>query len=312
MKTRKYLPGITSLLVALMFALGSAQASWSADSNLPPIRGDFEETDIVLGAEETIPGAPPENNNPAVLPIGSGSVPVPPQRKFEPVCIPNLADVSIECVLVNASCSVGPDGTLMRILEAPAGQNPPQWVDTTRTICQYSDRPLEATADGGDEMPVVTIEFFRRLPIAPSGLTVEPVPHTLVGAETNVYATPNEQTFNEEIDGFDVTVRAIPTSYTWSYGDGSSLGPTSQPGGPLPADRLGEKTATSHRYTETGDVQISLTTTYRGEYSINGSAWIAISGEAQITSATVELSVWRSVVNNYADNCLDNPEGAGC
>ncbi|MEV7647398.1 hypothetical protein [Arthrobacter sp. NPDC089319] len=158
----------------------------------------------------------------------------------------------------------------------------------------------------------MTIEFFRRLPIAPSGLSVEPVPHTLIGAETNVYASPNEQTFTEDIDGFDVTVRAIPTSYTWSYGDGSSFGPTSQSGGPLPADRLGEKTATSHRYTETGDVHVSLTTTYRGEYSINGSDWIAISGEAQIDSAAVPLSVWRSVVNNYADNCLENPEGAGC
>ncbi|MGW6173819.1 hypothetical protein ACWF5H_10040 [Arthrobacter sp. NPDC055138] len=234
------------------------------------------------------------------------------QRKYEPVCAPDMSNVAIECVLINSQCSIGADGTLMRILEAPAGQSPPQWVDTTRTICQYSDRPLEGTANDADELPVVTIEFFRRLPIAPSGLSVEPVPHTLIGAETNVYASPNEQTFTEHIDGFDVTVRAIPTSYTWSYGDGSSLGPTSQPGGPLPADRLGEKTATSHRYTDTGDVQVSLTTTYRGEYSINGSDWIAISGEAQVDSAAVALSVWRSVVNNYADNCLENPEGAGC
>ncbi|MGM0929938.1 MAG: hypothetical protein ACQEXN_09545 [Actinomycetota bacterium] len=297
--------------MALTFLMVLAAPSASGGAEEPPgFATDLDGKNIEIEAErqEQTEGAPRDVSEVEVI----GTTPQVPQRKYEPVCVPDLSNVSLVCVRMNEECSVGADGMLMRILEAPAGQSPPQWADTTRTICQYSDRPLDATTDGGAEVPVVTIEFFRRLPIAPSGLSVEPVPHTLIGAETNVYASPNEQTFNEDIDGFDVTVRAIPIAYTWSYGDGSSLGPTSQPGGPLPADRLGEKTATSHRYTETGDVQVSLTTTYRGEYSINGSDWIGISGEAQIASPAVALSVWRSVVNNYADNCLENPEGAGC
>lgn len=281
---------------------------------LPDWISNFEGNDIQIEGERTERGStsPPGGGGGRDDAQQVSSPEKVPQYKFEPVCIPDLSNIDLNCIALNADCSVGAEGTLMTVLTAPFGQSPPQWADTGERVCRYSDRPMSSVDGSEIVLPTVTVEFFRRLPIAPSGLTVEPVPHTLIGAETNVYATPNEQTFNEEIDGFDVTVRAIPTSYTWSYGDGSSLGPTTQPGGPLPADRLGEKTATSHRYTETGDVQVSLTTTYRGDYSINGSAWIAISGEAQITSATVELSVWRSVVNNYADNCLDNPEGAGC
>lgn len=237
----------------------------------------------------------------------------PTQVKYEPVCIADLNNISVECVMINDQCSVGVNGTLMRVLEAPAGQTPPVWSDTGTTTCRYSDDPSEdRPVEEDDDLPIVTAEFFRRLPIAPSRSSVEPAPHTLVGAETNVYAGPNLQTFTEDIEGHRVTLRAIPTSYTWNYGDGTLLGPLKSPGGALPAERIGERTETSHKYTATGDVGVTLTTSYRGEYSFNGTDWIGIDGEASVDSPPVDISVWRSVVNNFADNCLENPNGAGC
>jgi hypothetical protein len=235
------------------------------------------------------------------------------QTKYVPACSSQNNNGSINCAQMNELCSADGDGTLMHILTAPAGQVPPQWTPTAGAVCQFPDRPID-TEEEADEnpLPTITVEFFRRLPIAPSQLGVEPVPHTLIGAETNVFADPNPQRFDEVVDGHDVAVRAIPTSYTWDYGDGTTLGPTGDPGGPLSGDRIGEATATSHRYARTGDVQVTLTTTYRGEYSFNGTDWIGIDGEANVVSPSVGVSVWRSVVNNFADNCLENPNGAGC
>jgi hypothetical protein len=277
-------------------------------------------TDVLDNAIEVSGGQTSEGNKPSdnvdQLPAesvpGAGASVPKVQRKYEPACFQDLNDISISCLAINEQCSAGDGGALMRVLEAPAGQNPPEWRDTNRTVCRYRDQPLGPVIDEEQELPTVTIEFFRRLPIQPSNSEVQPAPDTLIGANTNVYARPAPQTFVEVLDGHDVSIRAIPTSYTWNYGDGTTLGPVPEPGGPLPTSRIGERTPTSHRYSATGDLAVVLTTTYRGEYSIDGMAWIGIDGQASVASPAVGLRVWRSVVNNYADNCLENPNGAGC
>lgn len=290
----------------------------AAEDELPPLGVNMQDKALeISGARKQEPsgGRPPAQPAPALAPPVATAVDNAnrSQVKHEPVCIADLNNISVACVMINDQCSVGVNGTLMRVLEAPAGQTPPVWSDTGSTTCRYSDVPSDdRPIEEGDDLPVVTAEFFRRLPIAPSGSSVEPVPHTLVGAETNVYADPNLQTFIEDIEGHRVTLRAIPTSYTWNYGDGALLGPVNSPGGALPPDHIGERTETSHVYTATGDVRVTLTTSYRGEYSFNGTDWIGIDGEANVVSPSVGVSVWRSVVNNFADNCMENPNGAGC
>ena len=90
---------------------------------------------------------------------------------------------------------------------------------------------------------------FQRLPVAAGSVTAQPSPHTLRGAETNFFAEAAQQQFDITILAQKVHVVAKPVQYTWNYGDGSSLGPQTAAGGPLPQDRWGEKTATSHVYT---------------------------------------------------------------
>ncbi len=109
-----------------------------------------------------------------------------------------------------------------------------------------------------------------------------------------------------------VHVVAKPVQYTWSYGDGTSLGPQTAAGGPLPQDRWGEKTATSHVYTATGDFPVVLTTHFQGTYSVNGGPPLPIPGQGQFSSPPQTVSVWRSITRNYADDCLRNPQGQGC
>lgn len=184
---------------------------------------------------------------------------------------------------------------------------------TTRVsdpICSPADQVPE-----GDEpmpMPVFTVEDLRRLEVSPAVTAVEPAPDTLVGLHTNMYASAEDQVFDIELAGFPVQVRVTPASYTWDYGDGTTFGPTELSGGPLPAGSWDEPTDTSHQYADTGDVSVVLTTEFAGEYSISGGPWLPVDGTSTVSSDPVALSVWRSTVRNYADDCFENPGGAGC
>ena len=109
-----------------------------------------------------------------------------------------------------------------------------------------------------------------------------------------------------------VHVTAKPVQYSWSYGDGAGLGPETAAGGPLPQDRWGEKTLTSHVYARTGDFPVVLTTYFQGTYSVNGGPPLPIPGQGQFSSPPQTVSVWRSITRNYADTCLQNPQGQGC
>ncbi|MFF2030715.1 PKD domain-containing protein [Arthrobacter sp. NPDC058192] len=153
---------------------------------------------------------------------------------------------------------------------------------------------------------------FRQLPVTPGKTVMQPSPHTLRGAETNFYAEASEQTFNVDMLGQDVFITAKPVQYTWSYGDGTSLGPQTVAGGSLPQDRWGEKTLTSHVYAQTGDFSVILTTHFQGTYSVNGGPQLPIPGQGQFSSPQQSVSVWRSITRNYADTCLENPQGQGC
>lgn len=182
---------------------------------------------------------------------------------------------------------------------------------------QRVSRPLclpagEVPESGSMPIPVFTVEDLQRLDIAAAVSIVEPAPHTLVNYNTNVYAEATAQEFTTTLADYPVTVRVYPIEYTWDYGDGTTLGPTQLTGYPLAEDQWDTPTDTSHRYTDTGDVQVTLSTTFEGEYSVAGGPWLAVDGTSTVTSAPVELSVWRAKVRNYADDCIENPNGTGC
>jgi hypothetical protein len=172
-----------------------------------------------------------------------------------------------------------------------------------------------AEAEGGEdvvELPTFTLQDFRTLAVAPALSAVQPAPDTLRGMHTNVWAEARPQQFSTELGGFPVQVRAVPVQYAWDYGDGTALGPTELSGAPLAEGAWDVETDTSHVYTETGEYTVSLTTWFSGEYSVAGGPWLPVAGLNDVPSAPVPISVWRSTVRNYADDCLENPQGTGC
>nr|WP_274707841.1 hypothetical protein [Arthrobacter sp. H16F315] len=235
----------------------------------------------------------------------------PNQYKYELQCHLGGGDFDTECLAVLVDCKSGPagqGGIPVVWLKAPAGVPNPTWTYHSGPTCLFDPRP----ADVLDRIAAMMQAEFQKLPIAPGSVTAQPSPHTLRGAETNFFANATEQQFDITILGQKVHVVAKPVQYTWGYGDGTSLGPQLAAGGPLPQDRWGEKTATSHVYPETGDFSVVLTTHFQGTYSVNGGPPLPIPSQGQFSSLPQTISVWRSITRNYADDCLRNPLGQGC
>lgn len=179
-------------------------------------------------------------------------------------------------------------------------------------MCVGQAQAEDANDDGYVPLPVFTLQDFQQLAVAPAENHAQPAPDTLKNMNTNVYAVAQPQTFETTLGGYPVSVRAYPVQYTWNYGDGTTLGPTPLTGSPLADGAWDVPTDTSHVYTRTGDFQITLTTSFYGEYNIAGTGWQPVNGYNQVTSPPVALSVWRSTVHNVADDCRVNPSGIGC
>ncbi|WP_228528928.1 hypothetical protein [Arthrobacter gandavensis] len=233
----------------------------------------------------------------------------PMQYKYEAACF-DEDNGDIDCfVRYGLECNAGPNGRLVWWSSALKGDDNPVWERLSEApTCIYSEDP----AAFQERLREAILRALQEAPIAPGTVTLQPSPHTLIGAHTNVYAEAQPQVFDMELLGQSIRIEVEPTEYTFSYGDGTVHGPVSTPGGPLPEARWGEQTSTSHRYSQTGDVPVSITTFFSGRYSVNGGPMIPIDGRAEVASPSQVLSVWRSESRNVADNCLVNPTGVGC
>ncbi len=177
------------------------------------------------------------------------------------------------CAVASRGCPQG----LLRYwgYRSVATAEPRVWNRTGQTCMA----PGAVGVDGAELAIGFTVEDFRRLPLPPATSVVEPPGgDVLINIETNAYATAAPTTIPTEVLGQPVTVRATPIAYTWDFGDGGSVGPTSDPGAPYPSLR------NAHAYTVPGDYAITLTTTYAGEFSVAGGPYLPIDGTAEVAS----------------------------
>ncbi|MFZ3416110.1 hypothetical protein [Arthrobacter sp. 3Tela_A] len=229
--------------------------------------------------------------------------------RFEPACFDDQNFGDLTCLNQATACTASEDGRLVWWFSGLRATDPATWPPLgDNPSCIYSEDP----AAFEERLREAVLTAFQEAPIAPGTMTLQPSPHTLVGAHTNVYVEAQPQVFEMELLGQSIRIEVEPTEYTFNYGDGTSYGPVSTPGGPLPETRWGEQTSTSHMYSQTGDFSVMVTTFFSGEYSVNGGPLIPMDGRAEVASPSQVLSVWRSESRNVADNCLVNPAGVGC
>lgn len=91
------------------------------------------------------------------------------------------------------------------------------------------------------------------------------------------------------------TVRIKPTlvSYRYHFGDGTSQGPTTSPGGTYPTGDV------THAYDMAGTYPTNVDIIYSADFSINGSAWIPIRDTVTITGPPQILTVTTAVNRLY-------------
>ncbi len=274
------------LLVALVLAAASLISSTP---------GAFASTPAQDGS---IGGAIPEGGNTVEI-IGreqepDGGVPAAEQTGASgpalvfariPACPGNDIETGVDIPCPEAETACGVPGMYQYWLYSgiPAGGQPltigmPGWT-FVGAICSAPAAPGEAG------FPGLSLEDFQRLPLPAGGAQVEPPgQYVLVNMPTNVFTTTTEPSIlTTTVLGVPVQVRATPERWSWDFGDGAVVGPTSDPGAAYPA------LTNTHQYAARGTYDIVMTTYYAGEFSIDGATWYPIQGEAQVDSAPVTV-----------------------
>lgn len=138
----------------------------------------------------------------------------------------------------------------------------------------------------GEGAPAFSIADFRRLPLPPGKLNIQPADgQVLINYPMNVYVDARPVTLRTQVLGVGVEVEATPASYRWEFGDGGRL-TTADPGGAYP------DMTTSHTYRHPGSQRVSLMTSYTGRFRVEGSrAWIPVEGVATVASPSVTVEV---------------------
>ncbi|MBB2996858.1 hypothetical protein [Paeniglutamicibacter cryotolerans] len=180
---------------------------------------------------------------------------------------------------------------------------------STRLYC--SSEPGFEIPGVENDIAKVSSDDFRRLPIAASAIASQPDGFSLRNGHAHMYASSEIQDFNITLFDQDVRVKAIPMSYVWAYGDGTSR-TLDFPGEPRPNHSFEDETPSSHVYQETGDFTVGMSTRFRGEYSTEGGPWTPIPGVATVPSESMVMSVWRTKKLLVSTNCISNPRGPGC
>lgn len=118
---------------------------------------------------------------------------------------------------------------------------------------------------------------------------VQPAGRTLVNLDTIVYTDQSKvSTHTVTLLGFPVVVEAMPMSYTWNFGDGSSV-TTTTPGRPYPAKDI------THKYMKKGQVGLTLTTHYAARFNVAGTGWQYVEELVPITGPATALQVREAV-----------------
>ena len=154
-----------------------------------------------------------------------------------------------------------------------------------------------------DYAPTFTAEDFRRLPLAPLPLTIQPArAEHLVNMPTIVYTAPAQQLLTTNLLGYPVEVEATPTSYTWDFGDGTTLTTTS-PGHPYPNHDV------AHPYPRPGTYTVTLTTTWTGRYRLAGTAtWATVTGTATTTTTSPPVTAVEAPTHLVTADCHRRPD----
>lgn len=173
-------------------------------------------------------------------------------------------------------CAEGEEysGALFRQEQTGAGWSEPEMV-----AAEECRAPVNLAAEAASA--------WGALQITPPGINVQPPDGwTLINIETITYTQGSPQEFDVVLLGAPVTIRAVPTEFSWDYGDGTPPLTTTDPGAPYPQHTI------SHAYAAPGRATVTLTTSWRGQFRVAGeTTWTDVPGTAVTQSSSGPIEV---------------------
>lgn len=151
--------------------------------------------------------------------------------------------------------------------------------------CQERGQVGSNTAQPAAAPIVITVtrEDFAKLPVKPAVAHAGPSDGWLPAGMPNVlHAESEPQVLDTTLLDTPVSVRATAQSYHWDLGDGNTID-TEKPGKPYPSEEI------SSTYAYEGWYDVTLTTTFTGEFSVNGGEWQPIEGTIEVESEPIEV-----------------------
>lgn len=285
---------LSAIIIAVMGAV-SAEAEIVVDSGEAAMDALAEEA-----ANTQVPGAPAQNGGGGV----NGDSQPPPQSDVYIASRELGVDSKYRCgdhaegddVGWAAACTIGNLSCQVQDMVAEEGEG---YLATERVrIDNRSGNASEelldfdcrrrggAPAEGSGSEPVVitlTREDFESMPVEPLVASAGPADGWLPVNMVNVlYAEGEAQMMDMELLDTPVQVRATPVLYDWDLGDGNTLS-TTKAGKPFPS----EEVSATYRYE--GWYDVTLTTTFSGEYSVDGGPWQSIDGTIEVASEPIGI-----------------------
>lgn len=251
--------------------------------------------------------APAESSSSLYCSAGAGVL--------DPACqsiVGTLPD-SLGCVS-GANLGVGLSGSTSPVCV----DETPEPVEDEEVLEAAVEEPEDAEPDIDliiQQIPGEVAEEFATLPIDGGSVAFEEELQGFgfINRHTNVFADVEDQTFERDMLGIDVEIRAVPVDYHFDYGDGtvrSAADPGSSAAGSASA-LTDVETPTSHVYQETGLYDVGLTATFTGEYRIAGGAWTPIADSTTVEASPGQADIWRTQARHVSGQCED-PGQWGC
>lgn len=151
---------------------------------------------------------------------------------------------------------------------------PPGWTQSPDSYCLG---PTDPGASPAASISALVAAQFQHLLVQRAHVTTDPSGRTLVNYETRLSTDATAYDLPAlTLLGHTVHVRATPTAYTWTYGDGTT-------------DT--DDATTTHLYRTTGTLTPAVTITWSGTYTVDGGPPQQVIGTAQTPSRPTTLVV---------------------
>lgn len=263
-------------IAALGMIFGAASPAWADFGDAGSYTGDGGVNVGLRDGSEDVASRPASSGGGSTMPV---------QRRYMYLCTDGIYPAE------GAVCPVGgayavvqcDEGTyaVMPLWERTAiSQDPLRWGPWRMILgarcAQVGDFALEV-AQAWDQMP-----------IAPHQITLQPPTGWVFASVPTIAMVDREpRQITTQLLGRQVLIRALPGTMTWDWGHGTPT-VTTDLGNPYPNQTLTH----TYAYFE-GDVTIHLTSTWSGQYSLDGGAtWLPAPGTATTLSTPVPLTVY--------------------